>query len=251
MEITVEIQDILYKASLQRPLSIAIPMQNGESNPNAWYCENPRMEPVVMGDFVGAVAQGSSVNFRNVYFNPHGNGTHTESVNHISDLPISVNSCFTKYFFTAQLISVFPKIVGDDAVVQKDDVLSQLQAPALDALVLRTLPNDETKKYARYSNQNPPYIAADLMAALAQKGILHFITDLPSVDRERDEGKLAGHKAFWQYPDEIRAQATITELAFIDNTIPDGLYLLEMQVAAWENDAAPSRPVLYSLEKMI
>lgn len=251
MEITVKIHNILYKANLQKPLSIAIAMQNGESNPNAWYCENPRIEPVVMGDFVGAVAQGSSVNFRNVIFNPHGNGTHTESVNHISDLPITVNSCFTKYFFTAQLISVSSKTLSEDAIVQKEDVLSQLQIPVLDALVLRTLPNDETKKHARYSNQNPPYIAADLMEALAKEGVLHFITDLPSVDREKDDGLLAGHKAFWQYPDAVRTQATITELAFIDNSIPDGIYLLEMQVAAWENDAAPSRPVLYALEKSI
>lgn len=248
MEITLEILNKTYRANLAHPHSIAIPMQHGAANPNAWYCENPRFEPVVMGDFVGAVAQGSSVNFRNVFFNPHGNGTHTESVQHISDLPISVNSCFKKFFFTAQLISVRPQQINGDAIVQAEDLLPFVQQPATEAIILRTLPNEENKKQARYSNQNPPYIAAEALQQLAQMGVQHFITDLPSVDREKDEGKLAAHKAFWQYPNDIRSHATITELAFIPNHLPDALYLLEMQVAAWENDAAPSRPVLYVLE---
>src|SRR5690606_21148857 len=200
------------------------------------------------GDFVGAVAQGSSVNFRNVFFNPHGNGTHTESVQHISDLPITVHQCFKKLFFTAQLISVRPQQINGDAIVQAEDLLPSVQQPATEAIILRTLPNEENKKQARYSNQNPPYIAAEALQQLAQMGVQHFITDLPSVDRENDEGKLAAHKAFWQYPNDIRAHATITELAFIPNHLPDAFYLLEMQVAAWENDAAPSRPVLYVLE---
>ncbi|HBB80565.1 MAG TPA: metal-dependent hydrolase, partial [Cryomorphaceae bacterium] len=29
--------------------------------------------------------------------------------------------------------------------------------------------------------------------------------------------------------------------------VPDGVYLLNLQVAPLENDAAPSRPILYSL----
>ncbi len=250
MEIQITLFDKAYKANLSQPFSIAIPMKNGSENPNAWYCDSPSFEPVVMGDFVGSVAKGSSVNFRNILFNPHGNGTHTESVNHISDLPIAVNHCFSCYFFSAQLISVTPQTINNDAVIVKEDVVAALQKPMAEAIVLRTLPNNLDKKTAHYSNQNPPYIEAALLAHLAEQGVLHFITDLPSVDREKDEGKLAAHKAFWQYPDNVRTNATITELAFIDSAIEDGLYLIEMQVAAFENDAAPSRPVLYRIEEV-
>jgi hypothetical protein len=44
-----------------------------------------------------------------------------------------------------------------------------------------------------------------------------------------------------------RAHATITELAFVGNSVPDGAYLLSLQVAPFEADAAPSRPILYPL----
>ena len=41
---------------------------------------------------------------------------------------------------------------------------------------------------------------------------------------------------------------TITEMAYIDNTITDGFYFLNLQTPAFINDAAPSRPMLYQAE---
>ena len=78
----------------------------------------------------------------------------------------------------------------------------------------------------------------------------HLLIDLPSVDREQDEGKVLAHHAFWQYPDTIkkeRLDCTITELIFVDNTIKDGFYLLNLSIASFELDASPSKPILYSL----
>ena len=69
--------------------------------------------------------------------------------------------------------------------------------------------------------------------------------DTPSVDREEDGGVLAFHHAFWQVPENPQFDKTITELIFVDNSIKDGVYLLELQMAAFENDASPSRPTLY------
>jgi hypothetical protein len=74
--------------------------------------------------------------------------------------------------------------------------------------------------------------------------------DLPSVDRETDGGELVFHHAFWGIPDNPDFERTITELIFVDDSISDGLYLLEMQLASFENDASPSRPVLYAIEKV-
>ena len=82
---------------------------------------------------------------------------------------------------------------------------------------------------------------------LADCGVQHLLIDLPSIDREEDEGKLLAHHAFWNYPSQPRKEATISEMIYVDDSIPDGLYLLNLQVAAFRNDAAPSRPVLYQL----
>jgi len=55
------------------------------------------------------------------------------------------------------------------------------------------------------------------------------------------------HRAFWQFPDAIRDTATITELVYVPDSIADGLYLLNIQIASFELDASPSKPVLYRL----
>jgi hypothetical protein len=79
------------------------------------------------------------------------------------------------------------------------------------------------------------------------------LIDLPSVDREEDEGKLLAHKAFWNVKDvntlneDARKNCTITEMIFVENEIQDGSYLLNLQIASFENDASPSKPLLYKI----
>ena len=80
--------------------------------------------------------------------------------------------------------------------------------------------------------------------------INHLLTDLPSVDREEDGGKLLAHKAFWKYPEDIRRSATITELVYVPDVVTDGLYLLNVQITSLEVDASPSKPVIYQLTKL-
>ena len=40
---------------------------------------------------------------------------------------------------------------------------------------------------------------------------------------------------------------TITEMVYVEDSVADGLYCLNLQVPAFELDAAPSRPILYPL----
>lgn len=40
-------------------------------------------------------------------------------------------------------------------------------------------------------------------------------------------GKLSGHHAFWNYPLQPRLNATITELIYIPNEVPDGIYMIK------------------------
>ena len=143
----------------------------------------------------------------------------------------------------AQLISVYPSQQDNG-----DRIVRQLDwEPGVEAIIIRTLPNHTDKLTRHYSGTNPPYLDHSLAGMMETEGIQHLLLDLPSVDREEDEGILAAHKAFWNYPENPRTNATITELIYVDNIIPDGLYLLQIQIAALELDASPSRPFIYPL----
>lgn len=230
------------------PIDISIPLKNSRDNVSAWYVNPPRFEPVVMGDWIGDVNKGGSVNFRDIYFNPHGHGTHTECVGHISKENFTINQCLTKFMFTAQLITVTPELTPEGEFISRAHLEKLLNLQDVEAIIIRTLPNDESKMSRQYSNSNPPYLHHDAAAYLVEKGIQHLLIDLPSVDPEQDGGKLLAHHAFWQYPENIRTQATITELIYVPAHIKDGKYLLNLQIAPFENDASPSKPVLYKFE---
>jgi kynurenine formamidase len=236
---------------LSQPIDISLSITNTDQNPIAWYIEKPEIEPVVFGDWIGKVAAGSSTNFNSIFFNPHGHGTHTECLGHITRDFYSINQCLKQFFFTAELISVVPEPIGDDLVLSLEQIQKALIGKQTEALIIRTLPNELDKKHRKYSNTNPPYLSAAAATYIKNAGIQHLLIDLPSVDREEDEGKLEAHKAFWNVKNTIevnqdaRFQATITELIFVDDTIKDGSYILNLQIASFENDASPSKPILY------
>src|SRR5690554_8153655 len=93
-----------------------------------------------MGDWVGKVSEGGSVNFNNVAFNPHAHGTHTESYGHISKQFYSVNDALKTYFFMAELITLTPETVGEDQIISKENLQKVLNGNALEAVIIRTLP---------------------------------------------------------------------------------------------------------------
>lgn len=240
----------IMEADLSRPIDIAIPVREGPDTVNCFWAPPFEQEPIVAGDFVGDVAQGGPVNFRRAHLTPHGNGTHTECVGHISPSFEPVHDIWDRYHFTAQLVTLWPRRRPDGERVctraQIEEVFDQTFRP--EALVLRTMPNGDFKLRTNWSGTNPPWLEPEAAAYLAEQGVRHLLIDLPSVDREEDGGKLLAHRAFWRYPEAPRHLATITELIYVPNSVRDGLYLLEFQVPAIVLDAVPSRPVLYSLQ---
>jgi arylformamidase len=239
-----------------QPLDISIPMVNDDTNLRAWYVDSPQFEPVVTEQFTGLIAKGGSVNFRNIIFNPHGHGTHTECLGHITEEIHSVNKSLKTFFFKAQVISVQPEerilVEGQtDWVVSREILQKALHGVDFcEALVIRTLPNEESKKHRNYSSSNPAYFDANCVELLNTLKVKHVLVDLPSVDREEDGGALAFHHAFWGVPDQPQFHKTITEFIYVGNEISDGPYVLNMQTAPFENDATPSRPVLYRIENI-
>ena len=245
-----------FKIDLSKPIDISIPLTNTDENPIAWYIEKPVIEPVVFGDWIGKVSEGkSSTNFNNIFFNPHGHGTHTECLGHITRDFYSINQCLKQFFFMAELISVQPELQEEDLVISRSQIEKALNCKTPDAIVIRTLPNLEGKKHLKYSNTNPPYLEKDAARFIRESGIKHLLIDLPSVDKEKDDGKLAAHKAFWNVTDvnnlnaDARLDCTITEMIFVSNEVKDGAYLLNLQIASFENDASPSKPLLYAILK--
>ncbi len=249
MEVWVQWRGQQWRVQRAQPLSIAIPLRADGAVPNAFFLRQPEFQPVRIGSFVGSVAQGGSCNCQDVTFNPHGNGTHTECLGHITAEPLTIAEALTCFLFIAQLISVQPRqLPNGDQVIAVDD-LPPLEE-GIEAVVVRTLPNGDEKLTRQYSGTNPPYVLPETAAFFRDFGIQHFLIDLPSMDREDDGGKLLAHRAFWHYPEQPRRNATITEMVYVPNAIADGIYMLELQVPAFALDAAPSRPVLYPMESI-
>lgn len=244
---TLKVNNRNHTIDLSKPLDISIPMSGNASNVNAWYITHPRIEPHTEGKFIGAVSKGAAVNFNDIWFNPHAHGTHTECVGHITEEFHSVNKYLNQYFFYAEVVTIAPEKLNEDFVISKKQLQYAFGNKKRDAIVIRTLPNLRDKCSRQYSKTNPPYVTEEAARFLVDKGVEHLLIDLPSVDKERDGGELLAHKAFWGFNGKMRKQATITEFIFVPNSIGDGTYFLNLQVAPFENDASPSRPVLYGI----
>ncbi|GAA3971593.1 cyclase family protein [Hymenobacter antarcticus] len=239
------------------PIDISLPLAPGPNQVNCFWAEPVEFDTIRVGSFVGSVALGGSTNYQRIHVTPHGNGTHTECYGHISPDPaVTLNQCLRRFLFVARLVSVapVPQANGDLVVLLADVQAALAQQPDRsipEALVLRTLPNDEAKRQRHYSGTNPTYIEPALAEWLVEYNVQHFLLDLPSVDREEDAGQLLAHHAFWRYPAQPRCGATITELIFVPDEVADGLYLLNIQITSLELDASPSKPVLYALNAQL
>ena len=244
---TIQYNSKKLKIDLSQPLDISIPLKGDASNVNAWYFEPPKIKPEVIDGETISVAGGAVVNFNTITFNPHSHGTHTETVGHITEKVYSINKCLKQFFFLAEVLTVAPEKLGDDYVISKKQLKFALGNKKREAIVIRTLPNTKGKKSRQYSNTNPTYLMEDAAIYLRSKDIKHLLIDLPSVDKEQDGGALLAHNAFWNTKGIMRLDATITEFIYVSNKIEDGCYMLNLQIAPFENDASPSKPILYKV----
>ena len=245
---TIQYNSKKHTIDLSQPIDISIPLKASKNNVNAWYIDAPVIEPEVIDGRTISVAEGATVNFNTINFNPHAHGTHTECVGHITEKVHSINTRLKQFFFLGEVITVAPEKLEDDFVISKKQLQFALGNKKREALVIRTIPNTKEKLSAQYSHSNWPYLLEDAVVYLREKGIKHLLIDLPSVDKEKDEGKLLAHNAFWNTKGKLRLDATITEMIFVPNTVKDGMYFLNLQIAPFENDATPSKPILYKIE---
>jgi kynurenine formamidase len=242
-----QIQGKGFHLDLHKPHDISLPIH--ETGARAWYVEPLKIEPVRTDEFIGEVRSGGSVNFRNIFFNPHAHGTHTECLGHITPEIYSVSEQVRTFMHLAQLISISPENIEEDWVILPAHIPDKCIFSEIQSLIIRTTPNSPEKKSRNYSNTNPPYISAEAMQKIVDLGIRHLLIDQPSVDREVDGGALRAHRIFWGVPHNPRWDCSITEMIYVADNIPDGCYLLNLSFPAFINDASPSRPLLFELHK--
>ena len=237
------------QVDLNKPIDISIPLHSGGENPNCYNSDEPSFTPITNeSGFIGSVEKGGPCNHKRLQISPHGNGTHTECYGHISsDSDATIHRCLKSFHFMANLVTVTPEKANNGGLVVTWNSLFSKLTNIAPALIIRTTPNDASKVTKQYTGTNPPYIAREFVLEAVKKGVSHLLVDLPSVDKEDDDGKLQVHHDFWDYPQNPRKGSTITELIYVRDSVPDGLYLLNLQIASLESDASPSKPVLYAV----
>jgi kynurenine formamidase len=261
-----------WRAELGRSADLAIRLEFDGAQPRFFAPEPARARPLQAGSFTGSVALGASCTCALHTLAPHCHGTHTECVGHVTDDGTHVAALTPVPPALALLVSVAPTprvtaeanatwASGDPVITRA--VLEAAAAPWIDvpwrALVVRTLPNDPSKRSRAYEGAcAAPYFLADAMQWIVARDVRSLVVDLPSLDRADDGGALAAHRLYWGLPpgsrrasEARRADALVTELAYVDDGVRDGLYLLDLQVPAFVSDAAPSRPVLYPVREVV
>ena len=233
-----------------------------------WFSAPPaHCEALASGAFSGRVARGASCNCSTLTLTPHCDGTHTECAGHLTLEPLAVRAVAPVGLTPALLLSVTPvpaersnegsrpaPLAGDllitGSAIEKAWPAALPFAPR--ALIVRTLPNPGLKRARDYRSEPAAFLSLPAAGMLVARGIEHLVLDVPSADRADDGGHLSAHREFFGLPAGSvalaavrRPQCTITELAYIDDAVADGAYLLSLQLPALGGDALPSRPLLY------
>jgi kynurenine formamidase len=266
MKAEVEIGMRKFNIDFSKGLNISIPLNFNSEQPNTYAVDRARSKPYHDGNFIGDTRKGGPCNFETYIFTPHCNGTHTECIGHITNERIDILASLNVEMIPSTLISItpkpttenyIPKLSLEDLVITKKDLEKTLNAvnpEFLNGLIVRTLPNTESKKSRNYMKESPSFFSIDAMEYIVSLGVEHLFVDTPSVDRLLDEGNLSAHNIFWETKGKEfnhKSQTkTITEMIFVSEDIIDGSYLLNLQIPAFVSDAAPSRPILYKINEI-
>jgi arylformamidase len=234
---------------LGRAVDLSIPLDPHGPQPNAYGAPPAHARPYSGDGFTLDTRQGGSCNCEVIECVPHCNGTHTESVGHITRERFPLSAVRLPPFLACTVISVSPegREIRPEAIES-----ANAQMAFLEALVVRTRPNEASKLSRHWTDAATPYFTPEAMAMIRARGVNHLLVDLPSLDPLSDGGRLAAHRVFWdvppgsqELPAPVACQRTVTEMIFVPDDVSNGCYLLAIQVPNIISDAAPSRPILF------
>lgn len=269
MIIKFDINNSEYRIDSGDGIDISIPLLFDGEQPNIYDVEQASSKTFESKEFIGDTRRGGSCNFEEYKLIPHCNGTHTECVGHISEERIYINETLKEQLILATLITISPvnanetgdnysphKVKTDRLITKRsiEHAMGAYNRDFLEGLIVRTLPNDDSKKSRKYSENPPPYFSIDAMKLVKELNVKHLLVDIPSVDRARDEGRMTVHHMFWdvmqgshKVDKANHSLKTITEMIYVPDSVKDGIYLLNLQIAPFTSDASPSRPILYKI----
>jgi Putative cyclase len=276
---SLDLDGVRLLADLSAGISLARPVQFEGTQLRCFGAPPARSVPLASASFSGRVERGAGCNCSTVTLTAHANGTHTECAAHLTLEPLDAWRVIPQRLLVAVLLSVAPQRAvacpeSSEPEPQPDDELitraalerawpaSLAERLVARAAVIRTVPNASDKFAAVAdpaaapcgSEAVPPFLSLPAAELLLDRGIAHLVLDVPSADRAADGGALSVHRRFFGLPargthlaQAQRPDSTITELAYIEDRVADGWYLLSLQSSAIAGDAVPSRPLLYPL----
>ena len=241
-----------YTIDLNSGIDLSIPNRFDGKNPIFYNAMQPRAIPVERDGFIGAVNRGGGCNVSVANVDIHCTGTHTECVGHIDDSGKKISDICPIGFLFTQLITVNPVHKSDtnesyhvdyenELVISVESFKGKLKEN-INALVIRTNPNDLDKVNRNYGDYPASFLTHDSIDYILDSGIKHLLVDLPSIDKADDGGQLGNHHRFF------KLGKTISELLYIPDSVQDGFGFLQIQIPNWGLDAAPSRPIFYSVK---
>jgi len=201
-----------YTIDTSQSVDLSIPYHFNGPQPNFYDVGMGALSPLKRGPYSWSVAEGAGCNVPEISMNIHCSGTHTECVGHLLEDTGDIGSLLTYPFISAVLITVEPETYGDCtdryhcSVNENEKVISlerfiikykEFISSEPNALIIRTNPNQPSKRFIKYSENPPPFFTNDAMSIIYDTGINHLIVDLPSVDRMSDDGILGNHRIFW------------------------------------------------------
>lgn len=271
MELEITVGPDRFAVVIDDPAELGIPLDFAGDQARAFYLEPARAVAVEAEGFVGDRRRGGSANCETLTVTPHGNGTHTECVGHITMDRHYLVDIETPPLLPAVLITVTAanlsstddtyrgnsspddEVICEEALQRALDALEPLDRRFTTAVVLRL--SNRSPVLRDHSGTNPVYLTDQASRWLRDRGCDHLLVELPSVDREDDGGGLSSHHTFFgatpdEPPDGAARSRTITEMIAVPRSASDGPYALALQVPRLHTDAAPTRPVLYALRRL-
>ncbi len=216
-------------------------------NVNCYHLQQPEFKYFKNEFFNGSLSDGGSVNCEKISLYPHASGTHTECALHVAPVDFNLYTLNINSFCLSKLISITPATNGMDRFISENELMNLNNEQQCEALIIRTMPNGETKINFNYSDTNPCYLTESAIVKIKSMGFNHLIVDLPSIDKESDEGKLAAHKQWFFDDGVVNSDRLITEFVFVNNSIVDGIYVAQIQLPKIETDALPSKVLIYPI----
>ena len=243
-----------FRVDLSKPIDLSLPLRDGEGQVRAW-C----VDPVTHG--TGAQRRHHlrregrrTGEFPHDHLQPaRARHAHRERWPHQSREIHPVGEQLKRYFFTAQVVSLLPEerrapdANRTDLVITLEQLRNVVDERPPEALVIRTLPNDEGGPEGLERHQ--PTLPAKHGLCLAAQHRREAPAAGPAQRGPRRGWWCAGRAPRLLGFPEHRGPGTHhqRDAPRAGRRCATASYLLELQLPHFMNDAAPSRPVLYAL----